>query len=541
MSPKKQDTRPPSPFHRLRDLDRQIIDLLSRRSEALISHLEDRKARGLSLTDADFEKRLWKIWQEKGELKELDSKLLRKLFNLCNSLAYERVERQPDREFLLWPSTKPVRIELPAPKDTWLTRMWAVAAAAANAELELDSVVLNDGLYELIKAMNQVGAGFSWEKTRVLHTPSQEGINLDRKSIFVGSDPFNLYLLIGLAASSPGNVKFAGESWLKHQDLRPLLELLPFLGARGVSLVPGSEGLPLRLESSGQVKTSLPLPAEAPPDLIYALVFSLAFFDSDQEEIQVTWSSEQPPNDLQEVLSLLQSCGIEAGMDSQSIRIQPGRPKQPRRPEIPSDPALSSVVLAMPQILGGEALLQEGSLPEAPRYAAWQSLLQEFGPLIQTTERGIESCPGTPASDMQLDCRSRPECFPLGLAFCLCHPDGGLVLGPRGEDFEFALELLDKLALPFEEQSESIRVLQRPQGQPGKVSITAPHSLWGLAIALVSLVRPNIVLRNPGELTGLWPQFWNIFKGLPEPQKRMQEKETRKKDSDEPKRRRILV
>jgi 3-phosphoshikimate 1-carboxyvinyltransferase len=202
---------------------------------------------------------------------------------------------------------------------------------------------------------------------------------------------------------------------------------------------------------------------------------------------------------------------------------------------------LSSVLLAMPQVLGGKTSLEGGSWPERSRFAAWQQLLQGFGVSLSSLENGLVSQPGSPETDLRIDCRKRKECFPIGLALCLCKPGGGLVLGERGEDFEFALELLHKLELPFEEQSDSIRVLKKPEGQPAKISLTAPHSLWGLALALVSLVRPSIVLRNPGELTGLWPQFWNIFKGLPEPQKRMQEKEAQKKDSDEPKRRRIRV
>ena len=541
MSPKKHDSKPSSPFHRLRDLDRQIVDLLSRRSEALVGHLEERKSRGLSLTDADFEKRLWKIWQEKGDAKGLDAKLLRKLFNLANSLAYEQVERPSEREFLLWPSMKPVTIELPGPKDTWLTRMWAATAAAGNAEVELDTVVLNDGLYELIKAMNQAGAGFSWEKSRVLHTAADEGIALDRKSVFVGSDPFNLYLLVGLAASRPGNVKFAGESHLKHEDLRPLLEMLPFLGARGVSLVPGSDGLPLRVESSGQAEAAIPLPAGASPELTQALVLTLAFFEQASEPIEITWPTEGAAVDLQEIVSLLHSCGIEAELGDGSARIRPGRPAPPRIPEIPPDPVLSSVLLALPQALGGSARLEGAPWPDTPRFAAWQQQLRGFGAALSSLENGLLSHPGTPDADLCIDCRERRECFPIGLALCLCKPGGGLVMGERGEDFDFALELLHKLGLPFEEQSESIRVLQKPDGQPAKVAFTVPHPLWGLAIALISLVRPNIVLRNPGELTGLWPQFWSIFKGLPEPQRRMQEKEAQKKDSDEPKRRRIRV
>jgi hypothetical protein len=90
---------------------------------------------------------------------------------------------------------------------------------------------------------------------------------------------------------------------------------------------------------------------------------------------------------------------------------------------------------------------------------------------------------------------------------------------------------------------DRILVQNGPQGPFDDIRLRAPDPWWTLGTALVSTVRRNIALENPGELASLWPQFWSLFKGLPEPQNRMfsAKNEDTGQEGNEPRKRRRIV
>lgn len=51
----------------------------------------------------------------------------------------------------------------------------------------------------------------------------------------------------------------------------------------------------------------------------------------------------------------------------------------------------------------------------------------------------------------------------------------------------------------------------------GPVTWTAPSPEWALALALCAFGRPGLKLANPGVMTGLYPVFWTLYNGLPNP------------------------
>jgi hypothetical protein len=71
--------------------------------------------------------------------------------------------------------------------------------------------------------------------------------------------------------------------------------------------------------------------------------------------------------------------------------------------------------------------------------------------------------------------------------------------------------------------------------------LVSPDSGWSLALALIALVRPGIVLRNPGELHGDWPDFWTIYNGLPRPQDAFAAREEKGRKAHGSRRRRYIV
>lgn len=60
-------------------------------------------------------------------------------------------------------------------------------------------------------------------------------------------------------------------------------------------------------------------------------------------------------------------------------------------------------------------------------------------------------------------------------------------------------------------------VSRHPDAHIGPVTWTAPTPEWALALALCAFGRPGLKLANPGIMTGLYPVFWTLYNGLPNP------------------------
>ena len=150
--------RSPGGFHGSRhdgppdieSLDKRLLSLLAQRTRLAASQAANRRERGAPLVDPEREKHLWaqwvRVWQEAG----LDARPLRRLFGVVNSLALEAPAAENRAQpFLLIPRRETVDVDLPGPRSLRQTRMWTALAAAANLELRLTPVVLNDPLIDL--------------------------------------------------------------------------------------------------------------------------------------------------------------------------------------------------------------------------------------------------------------------------------------------------------------------------------------------------------------------------------------------------------
>ncbi|MCF8103862.1 MAG: chorismate mutase [Desulfohalobiaceae bacterium] len=503
----------------LEEMDGALIRLLGKRSRLLGKAAGSRKQKKKSLVDPGQEKQLWQNWRAQAESQGLDERMMHSLFHLVNGLGYERLEKKKDWEFELRPSKEPARMDLEGPGDILLSRMWVFMGAAAGVPLQLSGAVLNDPLFELIKGLNQAGGTFFWEKDLVSCRGGQ-GPDFDRKTLFVGQDPFNLYLLIFLAAMKPGVCRFSGGSRLKLIDLRPVERIVRALGGRMISLVPGSRGLPVRLESSGRIDASLDLPPDASPDMVQALVLTLAARLEPKAEAFV--KQEDAGGlflDLPRVFRVLTAAGGRFRQQEQGWVITGGRLDMPECPGLPLDPVFCGYLLAMAYVSRGRAGIQ-GEFPlDLPESATVLELFEKLGMEVTVDSAGVRGkFLREKTQPLSIDTRGKAWLLPLALAQVLCRQKEAELMVLPGEDLDFALVLLDSLGAAYSLSDDrlSIQGGLNLQDCP-EVKMQTLHPWWSMALAVMALKRPGLIVKNPGELTRLWPQFWSLFKGLPDP------------------------
>ncbi|MCF8030827.1 MAG: hypothetical protein K9J48_02925 [Desulfohalobiaceae bacterium] len=537
----KKGHNPGSIREDLAQVDSELMRLLAKRCDLFDRHLQQRRAKSQSLSDPEMEKGLWQVWQKESRGSGLDERLLRRAFQLLNGLAYDRTERPPEKEFLLRPSQEPASVDLEGPRDRQLSRMWLALAAASGSSLRLERPVMNDALFELLRAFQQLGSRVSWDSAAVW-TESGQAAVFNGKSVYVGGDALNLYLLVFMAALEPGSCKLTGSTRARLADLGPLFELLPRLGARGVSILPGNRGLPMRLESSGNPEEEIVLPEQASPELGLALVLSCGYFYAAKRGIRISWNQGSGwRRALEPACEVLSACGVELALESGSLSLAPGERELPRQPELSLDPELGAYLLAMPRFLGGRARLAGGFAEGSSRRGTVVRVLQAFDISLEEADEALVSRPDEPSEEeAEFDLRLAGWAVPLAVSLALAAGRGSLHL-PPGNSSDFAIEAARELGAEFSFQGGLLRIASRPGDSGERLELASPDSGWSMALALIALVRPGIVLRNPGELRGDWPDFWTIYNGLPRPQDAFAARQEKGRKGHGSKRRRYIV
>lgn len=522
---------------RLRDLlgiDARILELMAERSRLLRKESAWRRSKGQSRIDPALEKGLWVEWEQAGKQLGVGPKLLRQLFNHLNLLGDEsaQIKRREETGYVLRPRRQPVSVSTPAPRSLSATRMWTTLAAAAGQDMALPFVIQNDPLVELIKGLNQAGASLSWSDEAVECAGAEQPLDFEDKLIFVGDDPLNLHLLIALALTGAGRVKFAGGAALKLMDVTALNSVLPALGARIVPLNPHGKGLPARLECGGPMAAEVALPDDVPAGFAGGLALVGWAFP---KGLKLSFSSPAAAAETAEAAALLRACGVKATSDATGCTVQTGIPILPANPEAAADSALSAYLLALPIFADGAVTLTD--TPEGLESHPAITALARLGVELEAS-KGTLTSKAVKLPDQNIDLGPDPALLPLGLALALRAKRELSVAIPHGDDAaDSARQFLDRMGATYAMESDQVTVT--PTRLRWEGTWASPDPYYCLASALAAFVNPGIALENPGQLTSLWPQFWNIYNTLPTG--KMKPAPVKETPDDKPKRRRIKV
>ncbi len=520
-------------FQELTSIDAQILELITLRGRLQRKESAWRRSKGLPRIDPALEKKLWSQWEQAGKDIGVGSKLLRQIFNQLNLLGDEsaQIKRKKDTAYVLSPRHEPLKLITPAPRCLITTRMWTVLAALSGQELFLPGVIQNDPLVELIKAMNQAGAALSWSDEGVVSSGSEEPLDFEDKLIYVGDDPMNLYLCIALSLTGTGRVKFSGGASLKMLDIRALNEVLLPLGARIVPLNPHGKGLPARLECGGFVQSKLALPKEVPSGFIAGLVLMAWAFP---QGLSLSFDSAQIATEAAQAADILRACGVQVVNDAVSCTVSTGIPVLPEDPRLQADPILSAYLLALPFFAGGQVTLSDIQ-PELLEISSIQHLIALGADISIDNKAMLSSTKLRPSSN--IDFGASPELLPLGLVLALLtKKEIRLALtGQSSENIDLACQFLDRVAASYTLETDCFIIRPAMLGWQGEW--TSPDPFYCLAAALLAFINPGIALENPGQLTSIWPQFWNIYNTLPSGT--MRSAPVKERIHDTPKRKRI--
>lgn len=518
----------------LAELDQEILRLLARRANLL------NKIREKGRVPLEDEKYLREAWQDAVARVSRDPELSGRFFSLMQQLTFlprpagKSEESLPGSQrrqaFNLAPPNKPVQANLTAPLSGQQCAAWLYLAAASGQRLRLAPCLQNDPLVDFVQGLAQMGAAITREEDAV---NVREGVPLATpdKVIHAGSSPFNLYLFIAHYLGRYSRVKIVGDACLQLSDFSALMQLLPNLGARFVCLVPKSNGLPARLESSGILPAGIRPDAQIPAQFIEALLLAAPFYESPF----AVDLSDQPEREsiLAHILPLLKDSGASFALQESTVSIAPSLLTIPSRPAISMEPELAAFLLALAPALGGDVMLK-GTLADWPENAKFWLLCVRNG--FRSLADGIEAKYQTAASkfivgDFTPERPWQAACISALIA-CAALNGGKAELPPALGALPEVVDFLRMAGLAVSGEGQ-IKVEERQEG----LVWNAPSPAWALALAVAACRRKGKAgwqLGNPGIITELWPHFWAFYNSLPAP--RIHKKEEAK-PAEKPRRR----
>ncbi len=512
------------------DLDRDLMKQLVRRAK-LVSRLRGGKDHAATPAAARAEKEVRTAWEKNAVAFSRDEKFARQLFSLLQEVRVVSLAEASARDtFNLSPARRPVSVSLPGPRSVLGTRMLAVLAAWFGEELVLENALFNDPLMDCVKALQYAGARFSWDvgarpgEGRLCHAASG-GSTLSfatDKALYVGEDPFTLYLLSFLAASRTGRVRFTGGAALKMADLSPLRRFLPELGARFAHSVPKSNGLPGNVEASGVLPETVVVPADMPREGVMALFCAAAAW---RKKLDIDCGALPLPlftAALAECLPVLRACSVIDGMRGSVITVDATRAALPDSADAPLDPLLSAYLLALPVFAGGTVALSGRWDETLPLAASAVALLRQGGLAVQADGAGISaSVSEADKAPVPCDLAAMDErLLPLGVAMAARqawrHKTAvPLPRLPEGADLALVEGFFAHVGLA--NRDGMLAPAASPEAGEEKGSWTSPSPEWAFAYALCAYDRPNIRLTNPAVAGSLMPSFWALYNALPDP------------------------
>lgn len=514
-------------------IDTELFKLLLRRSE-LMNKLRHGKGYASNPGMIKSEKQIRSAWEEQAGRLGGNPRLSRQLFGLIQDLEIH-AEREGERRapYNLNPSRQPVSVNIPGPSSTTICQLWLALAAAGGRSTRLRGPLRSAPMFDFVRALEQTGVQVNWEENDIVleggQTPDYHG-----KAVFLGNDPLTLYLFIFLGLAEPGKLRFTGGPALKDLDLTALSRFLPHLGARLVSVLPGSKGLPVNLECGGAIPDEFAVPAELPCEAVLALLLAALTW---KRRISISLEHQSPDRqglleDLaKRAFTLMPSLGqvLVNSIDYNGYAVSDL--DFPPELQAPLDPCLSAAYLTLPIFAGGQVTLT-GRWTHPHRANEIIELFKKFGLEVRGDDQAVSGSLLPNAvwpESLELEALS-PELHPLfwvlnaRLAYRAKGPIG-IRHHPADADLDAAEDFLAQTGCRLERKADLLELAPMPASDFKDVAArsygwVAPGPCWGIALSLAAFLHSNLKLGNPDCVSEVLPDYWHMYNRLPSPKVR---------------------
>ncbi len=415
------------------------------------------------------------------------------------------------------PIVRPLKARVRVPGSKSITQRALICAALAQGESLLQGALRSEDPELLVQALKQVGVkvealGETYRLQGVAGSPQ-----LSSSEVFMGNNGTGMRFFLALACLGEGGpLVVTGTKRLKERPVKPLIDALLQWGAR-IRYLEREGVLPVEITGSGLNGDEVELSAAKSSQFLSALLLVGPYTKKPARIRLVSPLVSRPYVDL--TIAVMQAFGAEIEEDGSTFRVAP-KPYQAREYEIEGDASSASYFLAAAALVGGEVSVENLPLNSLQGDAAFAGLLSRMGCEV-SYEKGVtvKRDPDRPLRGIDVNMGRYPDLVPT-LAVVAARAQGKTYI--RGvphlryketDRLRAVATELNKCGAQVEELEDGLIIEGKPQLQGTEIETYEDHRM-AMAFAILGLVTPGMVIRNPACVAKSFPNFWQVLESL---------------------------
>ncbi len=407
------------------------------------------------------------------------------------------------------------RVKVPGSKS--ITQRALICAALAEGESFLEGALRSEDPDLLAAALTATGATveISAEGFRVKGVGGRP--KLTGKEIFMGNNGTGCRFFLAYASLGKGTpLVLSGTKRLCERPVKPLIEALKDWGAEIVYLK--EEGfLPVEIRGGGLKGGEVSLSVAQSSQFLSALLL-VGPYTGEEASIRLTSPLvSRPYVDL--TIAVMKAFGAE--IREKDALFYVGRsPYQARTYKIEGDASSASYFLAAAALVGGEVEVINLPQDSLQGDAAFSGLLSRMGCEV-SFERGVRVFrdPQKTLKGIEINMGRYPDLVPTLAVVAACAQGKTLIRGVPHLRYKETDRLaavateLRKCGVEVEELEDGL-VITGGDGLRGAEIETYEDHRIAMSFAILGLVVPDMVIKNPGCVAKSFPNFWEVLESL---------------------------
>jgi 3-phosphoshikimate 1-carboxyvinyltransferase len=414
------------------------------------------------------------------------------------------------------PITRPIDAVISIPGSKSITNRALLLAALAEGTSTLDGALFSEDSHWCAACLRQLGITVEADQDaeRFIVQGRGGGFPATHADCFVGNSGTTARFITAAAALGRGDYRFDGVPRMRE---RPIRELLTALRQLGATITADGDRFPLTIHAHGLRGGEATLDATDSSQLLSGLLMVAPYAAQDVTIHATGTVVSQPYLDI--TLRMMAQFGVVADKGNyRKYSIQAGQRYRAGRYVIEPDASGATYFFAAAAVTGGRVRIPNLTADALQGDVHFVDVLEQMGCSVTRAAdylevRGPSRLRGL---DINLNAMSDTAQTLAAIAPFASEPviirDIGHNRHKETDRITAVVTELRKLGVRAEEQPDGMTIYPSEVG-PGAVATYDDHRM-AMAFSVIGLVRPGIVITNPGCTAKTFPDFFERFEKL---------------------------
>jgi len=427
-------------------------------------------------------------------------------------------------ELPILPVGHPIDLDIAVPGSKSITNRYLVIAALAAGEVTLTGMLHSDDTHFMLEGLKALGffVDVDWSALTCRVRGENGRIPARGAELYVGASGTTMRFLSAFVALGEGRFRLDGTPRMRERPIEDLLQGLRLMDVNARSET--NNGCPpVIVDATGLPGGRTAIDGSRSSQYISAMLL-VAPYSKAPLELEVTGNFVSKPF-VELTLKNMSDFGVLTATEGERLyRPTHGARYRPGTYGVEGDATAASYFLAAAAILGGRCCVTNVAPNSAQGDAAFSDVLLRMGCSVRmgflAGGRGIEVSrdPKVPLQAIDADMNGMPDVAQTLAAVCMFAEGTSTIQNVgnlRIKETDRLRAVANELRRMGAEIEEGEDYLEITPGTPraAKVETYDDHRM-AMAMALVGLVRPGIVIKDPACVSKTYPKYFEDLKRL---------------------------